>query len=118
VAIKDFQFSADFNDSIEAKVRAQQESLRALNEKQKRITEAEAGAREMELQADAQAYQIEKESVSRAAAIEREAAALAKNPGLISLRAIERWDGVLPRFSGGAQPMPFIDVERFASSGK
>lgn len=110
VAIKDFNFSSEFNNSIEAKVRAQQESLRALNEKQKRITEAEAAARERELQADAEAYQIEKASISRAAAIDRESAALAKNPLLIQLRSVERWDGTMPRFIGGGDAMPFINV--------
>lgn len=113
VAIKDFVFSQDFNASIEAKVKALQDSLRAKNEKERRITEAEAGAREKELAADADAYQIEKLSIQRASAIERESKALSQNPLLIQLRAIEKWQGNVPQFVGGGQPVPFVDIERF-----
>lgn len=111
VAIKDFEFSPGFNASIESKVKAQQEALRAENEKTKRITDAEAAARERELAADAEAYEIEKLSVQRATAIEREAKAVAQNPLLLQLRAIERWDGSVPRFTGGSQMVPFVNVE-------
>jgi prohibitin 2 len=112
VAIKDFDFSAEFNSSIEAKVRAQQEALRAENEKAKRITEAEASARERELSADAEAYQVEKVSIQRAKAIEREATALAQNPLLLQLRAIEKWNGTVPGFVGGDKIVPFLDVQK------
>ena len=111
IAIKDFDFSKQFNESIEAKVRAQQEALRAQNEKLKRITEAEAAAREKELAADADAYTIQKNSVERADAIKREAEALKNNPDLLKLRAIEKWNGTVPRFtSGEAGVIPFLNV--------
>lgn len=109
VAITDFDFSKEFNLSIEAKVKAEQQALQAKNEKERRITEAEAAAREKELAADAAAYQIKKESIERAAAIQREANALSQNPNLVGLRAVEKWDGELPTFSGGG-PMPFISL--------
>ncbi len=109
VAITDFDFSKEFNLSIEAKVKAEQQALQAKNEKERRITEAEAAAREKELAADAAAYQIRKESIERAQAIQREANALAQNPSLIQLRAVEKWDGELPTFSGGGA-MPFINL--------
>jgi regulator of protease activity HflC (stomatin/prohibitin superfamily) len=118
VAIKDFNFSAQFNQSIEAKVQAQQEALRAKNEKEKRITEAEASAKEEELKADAEAYGIEKISMQRAASIEREAKALAQNPLLLQLRAIEKWNGSVPHYTGGGQPIPFIDVQPNATPSK
>lgn len=109
VAITDFDFSKEFNLSIEAKVKAEQQALQAKNEKERRITEAEAAAREKELTADAQAYQIRKESIERAQAIQREANALSQNPNLVQLRAVEKWDGELPTFSGGGA-MPFINL--------
>lgn len=115
VAFADFDFSPGFNASIEAKVKAQQEALRAENEKVRRITEAEASARERELAADAESYQIEKVSIQRAAALEREAKALAENSNLLQLRAIEKWTGQVPTFSGGGNMVPFIDVTRVAS---
>ena len=58
VAITDFEFSREFNRAIELKVKAEQEALQAKNEKTRRVTQAEAAAREKELAADAEAYQI------------------------------------------------------------
>lgn len=109
VAVTDFDFSKEFNLSIEAKVKAEQQALQARNEKERRITDAEAAAREKELSADAAAYQIQKESIARAQAIQREANALAKNPNLVNLRAVEKWNGELPTFSGGGS-VPFLNL--------
>ena len=109
VAVTDFDFSNEFNLSIEAKVKAEQQALQAKNEKERRITDAEAAAREKELAADAAAYKIQKESIARAKAIQREANALARNPNLVKLRAVEKWDGELPTFNGGGS-IPFLNV--------
>ena len=109
VAVTDFQFSAEFNASIEAKVKAEQDALRAENEKLRRITEAEASAAEIQLAADAEAYQVETTSQARADAIRREAQALAQNPRLVDLRAIEKWNGELPTFNGG-NSFPILDL--------
>ncbi len=106
VAITDFDFSAEFNKAIEQKVRAEQEALKAENDKIRRVTQAEAAAAERTLAADALAYEIDMESKARADAIKREAQALKNNPELIQLRIAEKWDGVLPRVSGeGAIPL-------------
>ena len=110
VAITDFEFSAEFNRAIEEKVRAEQEALKAENEKVRRVTQAEAAAAERTLAADAEAYQIEVESKARADAIRREAEALKDNPNLIQLRIAEKWDGQLPQFSGGGA-IPLLNVE-------
>jgi regulator of protease activity HflC (stomatin/prohibitin superfamily) len=109
VAITDFDFSSEFNRAIEEKVRAEQEALKATNEKDRRVTQAEAQAEEKRLIADALAYEIEVESVSRAEAIKREAEALADNPQLIQLRLAEKWDGQLPKFTG--ETIPFISID-------
>lgn len=109
VAVTDFQFSAEFNASIEAKVKAEQDALRAENEKLRRITEAEAAAAEIELAADAEAYQVEVISRANADAIRREAQALAQNPRLIDLRAVEKWDGKVPYLNGGSS-IPIISL--------
>lgn len=110
VAITNFDFSQEFNHAIELKVKAEQEALQAENEKRKRLTQADAAAAEKTKAADAEAYQIEQESKARAAAIKREAEALAQNPNLIQLRAVEKWNGQVPTYSGGQQPIPFINV--------
>lgn len=110
VAITDFEFSEEFNKAIELKVKAEQEALQALNEKTKRVTQAEAGYQERKLAADGEAYEIEAASKAKADAIAREAKALKDNPQLIQLRLAEKWDGTLPRFTGG-EAIPLINVE-------
>jgi regulator of protease activity HflC (stomatin/prohibitin superfamily) len=105
VAVTNFDFSHEFNASIEAKVKAEQDSLRAENEKKTRVTQAEAKAKEQTLAADAQAYETEVQSKARSAAIERESKALEANPQLIQLRIAERWDGKLPTYTGNSIPM-------------
>lgn len=123
VAITDFNFSKEFNDAIESKVKAEQLALQAENEKRQQVTKAEANKAEKQLaadgeayttkvKADAAAYQTTVESKARAAAIEREADALKNNPNLIQLRAVERWTGQLPttNFSKDGA-VPFINIK-------
>lgn len=121
MSVTDFDFSPEFNLSIEAKVKAEQDALRAENEKKKKITEAEAAAAERRLSAEADAYsvrqkadaaahQIEVESTARAAAIDREGTALAKTPSIVQLRTAERWNGVLPLYAGSGV-LPFLNVQ-------
>lgn len=106
VAITDFDFSPEFNRAIEEKVKAEQDALKAENDKIRIVTQAEAAAAQRNLAADALAYEIETSSTARAEAIRREAAALKNNPELIQLRMAEKWDGVLPKVSGeGAVPI-------------
>ena len=112
MAIEDFRFSPEFNNAIEAKVTAEQEALRAEEEKNRTITQAEAKKEEVRLASEAQALQIENEakaeatkielqSIARAEAIEREALAIKSNPELLTLRQIETWDGKLPVYMMG-----------------
>ena len=110
VAITDFKFSSEFNRAIEEKVQAEQEALKAENEKLRRVTQAEASAAERTLAADAEAYKLEVESKARAEAIRREAEALKDNPALIQLRIAEKWDGKLPQVSGGGV-IPLLNID-------
>ncbi len=110
IAITDFDFSDEFNKAIELKVKAEQEALQAKNEKIRRVTQAEAAAEEKKLAASAQAFEIEVASKARADAIEREAKALRNNPQIIQLRIAEKWDGTLPKFSGG-DTVPLLNVD-------
>ena len=117
VAITDFDFSPEFNRAIEEKVKAEQEALKAKNDKLRRVTQAEAAAAERTLAADAEAYEIEVASKARAEAIRREAQALKGNPALIQLRLAEKWNGKLPQVSGeGAIPLINIDGLKGAAS--
>ena len=99
VAITEFDFSDEFNKSIEMKVRAEQQALQAKNEKIKKITDAEAIAEKIKI-----------ESVATANAIRREARALKENPHLIEYKRMEKWDGKLPEVTGGSIPM--FDIKK------
>ena len=105
VALTDFDFSDEFNKAIEAKVKAEQDALRAKNEKIKKITEAEASAQKIKL-----------ESIERANAIKREAKALMMNPKLIEYKKMEKWNGKLPEVTGGV--VPFLDVSEQIGGNK
>jgi regulator of protease activity HflC (stomatin/prohibitin superfamily) len=110
VAITNFEFSPEFNEAIEAKVKAEQDALKAENEKRKRVTQAEASAAEVKLAAEATAFQIENESKARADAIKRESDALQANPNLVQLRIAEKWNGVLPTYAGGGA-IPMLNIK-------
>ena len=93
--IIDFEFSAAFNEAIEAKVQAEQLKLKA--------------------DRDLERIKIEKEQMIAAAqgkaeAIRIEAQALMQNPKVVELRWIEKWDGKVPTYWG--QASPFIGIDR------
>lgn len=90
-AITNFNFSADFEQAIEAKVTANQQMLKAETDL-KRI-KIEAEQKVTTAKAEAEALAAQKQQVT---------------PELLQLRAIEKWDGHMPQVAGGA--MPFIDV--------
>jgi regulator of protease activity HflC (stomatin/prohibitin superfamily) len=46
----------------------------------------------------------------KAEATRIEAEAIRTNPEILKQRAIEKWDGTLPRITTGGSPVPFIDV--------
>lgn len=88
-----FQFSPEFNAAIEAKVTAEQQKLKAVMdlerikiEKEQKITQAQAEAESIRIQS----------------------LALKNNKDILQLRAIEKWDGIMPKVTGGA--IPFIDI--------
>ncbi len=91
--IVDFSFSQAFDAAIESKVTAEQEALAAKNKLEKIKFEAQ--------------QKIEAAKGS-AEAIRIEAEALSNKPQILQLRALEKWDGVLPKVTSGA--VPFIDA--------
>ena len=100
LSITDFQFSATFQDSIEAKVRAVQQALEAENalarvqfEAQQQITRATAEAKGLELQKE----QITTELLElRRIEVQR--------------TAVEKWNGVMPSVVTSGGPVPMLDV--------
>jgi len=93
--IVNFSFSNTFNSAIEAKVTAEQSALAAKNKLEQ--IKFEADQRIAEARGKAEAIHVESE-------------ALRDNPQILELRALEKWDGVLPQVTGGA--IPFINLQR------
>ena len=106
LSITDFQFTAAFQESIEAKVRAEQQALEAENalervkfEAQQAITRAEAEARGLELQKAQitdQLLELRQIEVQRT--------------------AVEKWNGVMPSVVTSGGPVPMLDV--FSAAGR
>ena len=92
--IVEFNFSTVFNQAIEAKVTAEQQALAAKNKLE---------------QVKFEAQQRIEEAKGKAQAISIEAEALRSNPQVLEIRAIEKWNGVLPQVTGGA--IPFINIK-------
>jgi len=118
--IVNFEFSDSFNHAIEEKQTAEQEALRATNilrrmkvEADQKIETARGAAESVKLQASAEA-----EAISVKAKAEAEAQRILSevvNKDVIRLRAIERWDGTLPRVTG--EVVPFISVDSPNAAG-
>jgi len=94
--IVDFSFSEEFNKAIEAKQTAEQNALKARRDLDRIKIEAEQTVTRAKAEADAQRLQ-----------------SVTITPILLQLRAIEKWNGILPQVTGGA--MPFIDAKSMMS---
>ncbi len=68
-------------------------------------------AKQRKALADAKAYEITSEAKARAEAIKIEAEALGKSPELLKLRAIEKWNGTVPKvIMGEGSATPLINL--------
>ena len=112
--IVDFKFSDSFNHAIEEKQTAEQEALRATNilrrmkvEADQKIETARGAAESVKLNALAEAEAITVKAKAEAEAQRILAEVVTKD--VITLRAIERWDGVMPKVTG--ETVPFISVD-------
>ena len=95
-----FDFSKAFNEAIEQKVTAEQNALAAKN---------------LLVQKEFEAKQAVAVAKGKAEAMQVEAAALVNNPAIMQLRALERWNGIMPLVTGGGA-MPFINIPLNAGS--
>ena len=91
--IINFKFSESFNAAIEAKVTAVQRALEA----EKKL-----------VQVKFEAEQKIAEARGKANALQIEGAAISNNPKVVALRAIEKWNGILPQIVGASGVMPMI----------
>lgn len=90
--IINFNFSQSFNASIELKVTAEQNALAAKNKLS---------------QIEFEALQKVAEAKGKAEAMTIESKAIASNPQILQLRALEKWNGELPKMMGSGV-VPFV----------
>src|SRR5262249_33004557 len=93
---------------LQQKMAAQQQAQQADYELQRQQTLAKAKVAEAE--GEAQSTLVKARAQSEANKLLQESL----TPLLIQNKAIERWNGTLPQFTGGA-PVPFLDVKEFVA---
>lgn len=91
VSIVNVGFSAEFNRAIEQKQVAQQQAEQALFKAQEASASAQAAVNIA--RGEAEANRLKQQSIS---------------PELLQLRAVEKWNGVLPTVTGGNTP--FVNI--------
>jgi regulator of protease activity HflC (stomatin/prohibitin superfamily) len=110
VQIEDISFSEQYEAAVEARMQAIVKQQQAEADKQKRIIDADASAYEVKAAADAKAHQIEVQGAAEAGAIKARGDALRDNPGLPTLTAAEKWNGVLPTTMVPGNALPFLNL--------
>lgn len=96
-SIINFSFSNEYENAIEEKQVAQQSALKAKNDLERIKTEAEQ--RVAEAEAEAKAIQIQAEAITQQGGKE-----------YVNLKAIEKWNGILPQTMLPNSGVPFIDI--------
>jgi prohibitin 2 len=98
-SVVNFRWDPDFQKAIEAKQVAEQLAMKAQRDLERIKIEAEQKI--TSAKAEAESLRLQKENVTPYLIRLRQIEA--------SIKAIEKWNGQLPRFSGGA--IPFIDMK-------
>ena len=93
--IVNFEFSESFDQAIEAKVTAEQNALASKNKLEQIKYEAQQAVESAKGRAEAQRI---------------EGQALQNNPQVLELRAIEKWNGILPVYMTGTTP--FVNISK------
>ncbi|PIV90377.1 HflC protein [Candidatus Gracilibacteria bacterium CG17_big_fil_post_rev_8_21_14_2_50_48_13] len=92
ISIVDFSFSPEFDKAIELKQTAEQDALRAKWDLER--VKIQAQQKIETAKAEAESLRLQKQELT---------------PELVKLRAIEKWNGVLPQVTGGATPLVSLD---------
>ena len=99
VNITNFQFSESFTHAIEAKVTAEQNALAAKNKLEQIKFEAQQTIEKAK--ADAEAIRIQAQAITQQGGEE-----------FVNLKAVEKWNGVLPTQMIPSSAVPFINLTR------
>lgn len=94
--------------ALNAKIEATQKAQQRENE----VAQAKAEADKVREKARGDADAIMINAEAEAEAIAMKGKALQENPEVLTLSAIEQWDGIMPKVNSGA--LPFIDVGKLA----
>ncbi|MBQ3259143.1 MAG: prohibitin family protein [Clostridia bacterium] len=103
--IVNFEFSAEFDQAIEAKQVAEQNLIKTKTEQEQAIVIAEAEAKKKLIAAEAEAEAILKKAEAQAKANELVAKSLSEE--MIEYAKVEKWNGELPVATGGST---FLDI--------
>ena len=103
-SIVDFKFSPKFNEAIEKKQIAEQRALTAKNDLSRIKTEAEQAREKAKGEAEAQL------ELAKAQAKAQELLRQSVNGEIIQLKAIEKWNGILPVSMGEKGSGGFFDI--------
>nr|WP_225719675.1 prohibitin family protein [Bordetella pertussis] len=118
VQVEEVGFSKAYEHSIEQRMlaqvqiettRQQKETAMITAEIQVVKAKAEADARRQQFTAEADGIRLRGEA--EAASIRAKAEALVANTNLVSLNAVEKWDGVLPATQVPGAALPFIGIK-------
>lgn len=104
--IGELRLPASVRQAIDAKIQMTQEAQRVQNQ----VAKAKAEADVKVAQARGSAEALREVAQAQADAIRIKGAALAENPKLVELQAVEKWNGVLPTTNAGGA-VPFIQVK-------
>lgn len=99
LSILNFDFSTAFEQAVEAKQVAQQDALKAQNKLEQVKFEAEQ--RIAQAQAEAEAIKIQAEAITQQG-----------GQDYVNLKAVEKWNGVLPTQMIPNATLPFIDLTK------
>lgn len=105
--VGDLRLPPEVKAALNQKISATQKAQQRENE----IRQAEAEAQIAIEQATGQAESRLRLAAAEAEAISLKGEALRKNPEVLQLQAIEKWNGTLPRFMGG-EAVPFVNVSQ------
>ena len=100
LSITDFQFSAAFQQAIEAKVTAVQQALEAENALAR--VEFEAEQEIAKARAEAEGLRLQKQQITSQLLELRQIE--------VQGRAVEKWNGVMPQVVTSGRPVPMLDV--------
>jgi len=98
VQITNFDFARSFNEAIEDKQVAEQKALTAKNNLER--VKVEADQKIAQARGEAESIRIQAEAIRAQGGKE-----------YVNLKAIEKWDGKLPVYTGGNNPLPFLEIK-------